>query len=916
MTFKQLLTKTLLVAAGLCVGESAWGDVTPYSNNYEDATPNVDWVSKLTDRYTVGIEGTTDHYLHVSSVGTGSSGTTITCSATNGKVTAGTDFYMSFDLVLEGCSDGASRHSCFYVYDKNNNQSTPILKIYQNAGGTYTAWTINDNTALTTGGKGTSNWYNYVLTRIGTKEYLTVTKKSDSSKILDMVELTNLSNDGGLGNMFFDTNRYYAGLYVDNVVVRALDAPAFTLSATEVTPEIGGSAIVDVTGITGIISVSSDNTSAATASYSDGKITINGIANGVATITVTAVNDGAKTKQTITATVGAVSTTTVTVNYLCGETPIADPLELTDVAVGSVLTASEVVYNNVIYGTGCRYANPVLSESLPYTVVEDGVINITYTQQNSVASLNVKAQVGETKYNIKSESLTGKYIGDVVTITYPRLWLVGTTLYSTTQDAHGNGYYKWNYTLDGNDAVVEYNTTEATGVVYYSEGEDIEGMTADASSNADVRCSGGKGGRSSEELTLTTLGTGVYKLTSRVWGGATYTYTYRAAGTDVLAHATTGSLSDNNVCFNVVSSTAAIKVQGVDTGGKVLDYVYIQKLDDATVSVYNGDFENSTWDKGWLGTGSDKSKAFVKQTSSQTWGATGNFAEMWTNTSFSSEANLRQILVNVPAGSYTLSADILNNVSSSGGVLYVKVGSASDVTTAAESASGANVNVSFTVAETSNVVLGFKTSAISTKSGWIAVDNFVLQQVVPVTISNLDYVTFASDYDLDFSTLSSTLKAYKATVSGSTITFNAVTTVPAGEGVLLKSVTDLDADQTFIIPVTTGVTAWAADDNAFVRGAGVAVPTTDGDNHNYVLSTKGGVVGFYQANNNVVATSKAYLQTTVAAARIAINFDDETTGINNVNVNHNDNCYDLQGRRVTQPTKGLYIVNGKKVLVK
>ena len=28
------------------------------------------------------------------------------------------------------------------------------------------------------------------------------------------------------------------------------------------------------------------------------------------------------------------------------------------------------------------------------------------------------------------------------------------------------------------------------------------------------------------------------------------------------------------------------------------------------------------------------------------------------------------------------------------------------------------------------------------------------------------------------------------------------------------------------------------------------------------------------------------------------------------------NVYDLQGRRVTQPTKGLYIINGKKVLVK
>ena len=45
----------------------------------------------------------------------------------------------------------------------------------------------------------------------------------------------------------------------------------------------------------------------------------------------------------------------------------------------------------------------------------------------------------------------------------------------------------------------------------------------------------------------------------------------------------------------------------------------------------------------------------------------------------------------------------------------------------------------------------------------------------------------------------------------------------------------------------------------------------------------------------------------------------ETTGIKNLNdnENENENCYyDLQGRRVAQPAKGLYIINGRKVVVK
>ena len=189
---------------------------------------------------------------------------------------------------------------------------------------------------------------------------------------------------------------------------------------------------------------------------------------------------------------------------------------------------------------------------------------------------------------------------------------------------------------------------------------------------------------------------------------------------------------------------------------------------------------------------------------------------------------------------------------------------------------------------------------------------------IPVTISAVDYSTLASDYDLDFSKLTSSVKAYRATVSGSTITFTRVDQVPAGEGVLLKSVADLEANTVFNIPVTTGVTPWANDANAFVRGTGTAVATGSGP-YNYVLSTKSGVVGFYQANDQIVPANKAYLQSTTNAARVALIFDDDATGIGSVSSEEtrvNSDIYDLQGRRVVLPAKGLYIVNGKKVIVK
>lgn len=54
-----------------------------------------------------------------------------------------------------------------------------------------------------------------------------------------------------------------------------------------------------------------------------------------------------------------------------------------------------------------------------------------------------------------------------------------------------------------------------------------------------------------------------------------------------------------------------------------------------------------------------------------------------------------------------------------------------------------------------------------------------------------------------------------------------------------------------------------------------------------------------------------------ASSRIGFNFD-ETTGIKEVHGNTNvDGTYDLQGRKVEEPTnKGLYIVNGHKVVIK
>lgn len=80
-------------------------------------------------------------------------------------------------------------------------------------------------------------------------------------------------------------------------------------------------------------------------------------------------------------------------------------------------------------------------------------------------------------------------------------------------------------------------------------------------------------------------------------------------------------------------------------------------------------------------------------------------------------------------------------------------------------------------------------------------------------------------------------------------------------------------------------------------------------------------VAFYPYSGTP-ATGTVYLDvdsTPEAARALIFNFEEETTGISDVTgktENVKSEYFDLSGRRVAHPTKGLYIVNGKKVIMK
>ena len=185
------------------------------------------------------------------------------------------------------------------------------------------------------------------------------------------------------------------------------------------------------------------------------------------------------------------------------------------------------------------------------------------------------------------------------------------------------------------------------------------------------------------------------------------------------------------------------------------------------------------------------------------------------------------------------------------------------------------------------------------------------------TISASGWNTFSSNYKLDLSTISGGAAYVATATSGSSVTLTPTTAkVNAGEGLMIKG----NAGDDFTIAVTA--------DDATLTGDNLLVGLPTGgtvakNNNNYVFGwATASDPGFYLVNDTepVLGAGKAYLHTTAAlGARLYFNFEDEATGINDVRGNMSDvrgEYFDLQGRKVAQPTKGLYIVNGKKVVIK
>lgn len=295
-------------------------------------------------------------------------------------------------------------------------------------------------------------------------------------------------------------------------------------------------------------------------------------------------------------------------------------------------------------------------------------------------------------------------------------------------------------------------------------------------------------------------------------------------------------------------------------------------------------------------------------------------------------------MINLPnEGAYELTFDYAHNancgdftvkISEDGGTTFTDLHSYSKGSGSSYSAPGEFTPASISLADYAgkSIILQFYAYA-NYGTGAIFIDNINIDLPhATIKMNNYGIMTYAYDAKLDFGSVTG-LKAYAATgITGADLTMTEISVASAGAGLMLKG----DADAKYSVYVTDASADAALGSNMLV---GLTSPTlvnvTDGEYTTFILADGSDGVNWYQlAEDYTLKANSAYLELKndlipSGARGFGMIFDDGTsTAINLINSgaqnNENGMWYTLQGLRLDkQPTtKGIYIHNGKKVVIK
>ena len=421
-----------------------------------------------------------------------------------------------------------------------------------------------------------------------------------------------------------------------------------------------------------------------------------------------------------------------------------------------------------------------------------------------------------------------------------------------------------------------------------------------------------------------------------VYNGKTYIYvsddsngkTVAADGSTVVTvkfrAAATYSYTVNEVCNNVIKNT----ITGSGDEGSTVKVPYHQYILDegtlyektATNKEYNysfvlgndGQVENLNY------SATDISNVVYFNEAEAIEGATANNggnANIRCSNSYGAYFDSETTVTTLPAGKYTITMQVWGNA---GTTFTIKAGEETLLTGDTKGYITSYTSEEFTLTQETAITIpaaGSNGRVIDwvyiVKTGDAAVP-------VDVTIGSTGYATlYYGDRALE---VPEGVKAFTYTMTGNTLkentTYEAGDVIPAGEAVVLNGTA---GNYTFNLGTATA----EKDAQNVLKGSDVEATFNEAGHKYYMLSTNNaGEVGFYWYNDDGSAINcaahKAYLDVNVTSAKNGYLIDgtEDPTAITAATAEENGTnvVYDLQGRRVMNPVKGLYIVNGKKVI--
>lgn len=970
-----LLTKVFLVAAGLCLGVNTWAyDFIQDNLTFEDAETYASGWSLTNNPDFKQVTSDTNKFLYISANNDGPTTFAATYTFTSLVQTAS-----SWKLEFDWNSYGSSNNNSSYLDIRTPSNAVLLRIAWKQYASTDNGLQKLDGSSLTTFStavpcvdysKSTRESdtravpaYHFVLTADETNGVkVTVTNISTSATV---VETTKISDFVHLGNMYAYLIRWYAAVCLDNVKSYAVaDNDVVTTPSLKYT--IHGNAPVVTDGETasgstvktyysttetddpatdGTLWTNNSSTLPAAGTYyfyTVSDYSAGGKSEAVAYSYIDGiyenydfeawVNDDGEVSFTSDATsfkghllnnrIGFVG------NWKTVSTGIQGTSQGNEMHFKNMTTSDKVIltftggyvrsYNSGSnFGYGSTMTN--LTSGTVYTTAAG--TNKLWDRNNTAGKYGIftKVQVVTPTYTISAPTIViGEATAEATAITITPGTVINT-------DVAGATYGTLYITTDGSDPTDEENGNRVTSLSFLTTTSTVKAATYYDGAYSEI---------TSQEVRVNVqLATPTITLTGMSANGNAYVPTYTIAvdnsGVDGTPTATL-TATYNGEAVDISSGTFTPNVSGT----LVVKATAISYLDSEETS----EDINAVYTEYWQSNDFSAMTASEVASTYSTWTNPGSVPDRWANWNTTTWAGFTAsdfyLVTSGGTGNANYAFDSHFQIRKNLAYLIMGYGiarSANETMTITGTTSGDIValkvytGVGSKTVEAGSVMRYYKYTdsniSLTTNHSNLLVQATIYRPVESVskTITTAGWATYCSPYALDLENATNLTDAYIITGgAGGVLAKTSVKdgTVPANTGLLLKG-TEGSA-----VEVTIPVVASSSTD--------VSANKLVGKTTEYALAAEGGYVlmaspslGFYKnANAFTVGANTAYLPLTfdTTSSRGFFLLDGDATGIDAVNgsestVNGSD-IYNLQGQRVEKASKGLYIVNGKKVLVK